>query len=375
MALAYRFCLDTGASRGELEQALGRSLFLSADSRTGGVLAVPSTPYRADQTGDWMERFRYDLEIPPDSATFRDLRALLVARNPVSNQSPAHYSPDDINVDGYRNDMASEQPGTGERITDVRGVAPVRKAVIQRLPLREFATPPYVGMEPLNKFAAPGPNHVSVRAVPKVSINTAGFPELWRGFWGVMCMDDNTTQHPLPPVGAVVGGSPFIGNAFKPVMREDEFGTPLRMTPDEQFATDAFEAIDERNANMMFRSSIRDVRPVSPGHLPKRFSGRAGMHRQLHGVAQPGRHTESRGDGRATRRPFRLDEHHTPVRPNGGCVGGHVHGVGHGDVLLRKHRQPRLTQRDPCGIRPRQCIRSRKLGFAIRLEPVIGQRQ
>ena len=53
-----------------------------------------------------MERFRYDLEDPAKpQETFRDLRALLVARNPVANQAPSKYARDDSNPgDGDRND-------------------------------------------------------------------------------------------------------------------------------------------------------------------------------------------------------------------------------------------------------------------------------
>jgi hypothetical protein len=130
MALGYRFCLaDATASPAALERVLDRSLFQYGDS-SGRVLPVPTTPYGADEATRWIERFRYDLENPSKPQTFRDLRALLVARNPVANQAPAIYATADLNGDGDRNDTPAVVLGAtapmrgGRMLMDSKNVRP-----------------------------------------------------------------------------------------------------------------------------------------------------------------------------------------------------------------------------------------------------------
>ena len=139
MALADKFCLAKGGeSPTPLEEVLFQSLRRTGGP--GGVVPVPSKPYSPVDTPAWFERFRYDAEDPGRPETFRDRRALLVARNPLANLSPTTLTP--ANWNQWR------MQGAG-------------------------AYPTFDGPRPLTHQT-------------RVHINSAPFEELWRGFWGVM---------------------------------------------------------------------------------------------------------------------------------------------------------------------------------------------
>ena len=71
-------------------------------------MRVPDAPYPPEDALRWFERFHYEREVPDRPETFRDRRALLVARNPVSNQAPGVFDDSDRNLDRVRNDLLDE---------------------------------------------------------------------------------------------------------------------------------------------------------------------------------------------------------------------------------------------------------------------------
>lgn len=261
MALGYRFCLaDLGASRTALEWALYPSLF-EYGTTSGSPRAVPAAPYQADEIVEWMERFRYDLELPDRPETFRDLRALLVARNPVSNQAPARYAKEDINGDGDRNDLPAAIPTASDPLTG--GTIHSDSVAIR----------PYVGMQP---FYVPAPGRERVRATPPVPINTASFPELWRGFWSVMTpydlLDQSTYAIQLSK-RIPFAQSVYYGSRFTPPTSVDM--TPLDSTDNKPDTDPTDESVfgpvpEEVHPHLMFRSSLRDNR-LQPSTYPLRI--------------------------------------------------------------------------------------------------------
>ena len=196
-ALAHKFCLvNDGVSRSHLEEVLYDSLRHSAGA--GGVAPVPSRPYSPVDTAGWFERFRYEAEDPARPETFRDRRALLVARNPLAGLSPSVFTPAE---------WTRWRSGLGG------------------------------GGAVLPAFDGPRPGTHQVR----VPINSAPFEELWRGFWSVM----------RPPwdhgPGAYVNAPPH--------------SEPLDPYYGMKFAPGTFAPVaNQVHPLMMFRTSIRDPR-------------------------------------------------------------------------------------------------------------------
>src|SRR5438034_1044340 len=103
-----------------------------------------------------------------------------------------------------------------------------------------------------------------VRATPPVPINSAPFPELWRGFWSVMTPDYyNSSANSAVQIAFWVPShqSVYYGSRFKPPTSAD-------LTPDnpadpppvdsDPMDVSAFAAKEEVHPHLMFRSSIRD---------------------------------------------------------------------------------------------------------------------
>jgi hypothetical protein len=267
MALGHRFCLvDPTASKSALELILGESLFYCAQA-SGGVAAVPTAPYSADDTVRWMDRFRYDLEdVSRPRETFRDLRPLLVARNPTANQAPAPYSHDDVNHDGDRNDLPKAIDRNGDWVA---GGAILTDGGDIR---------PYEGMQP---FYVRMPGGDRVRATPPVSINTAAFPELWRGFWSVMTPDYNQYSVEFSPDlyhFVPFQLSPYYGSRFTAPIADTAraaaagYSTQIEYLPHKtkDNLNPPPAVAPETHPQLMFRSSLRDPR-WAPQPYPVRF--------------------------------------------------------------------------------------------------------
>ncbi|HEV2294382.1 MAG TPA: hypothetical protein VGR35_11030 [Tepidisphaeraceae bacterium] len=208
MTLAYRGGLrNATVGTSLLEQHLNQSL----------TVGVRTSPYPASAVLAWYDAlYHYDDETQsptPVPATFRPLRSLLVASNPVANQALAHYvTGADPNGDGLRNDLPAD-------------LAPMT---------------PYVTAA--GQQANP----------PKVSINTAAFGDLYRAFWNVMIEQADATpvDETLEIFDPIPGNfdartDPYYGQRFDPL-------PPYASIPTEQ------------NPARMFRSVIRDRR-VPPG--------------------------------------------------------------------------------------------------------------
>lgn len=226
MTLAYRGGLrNPNVGMSSLEEHLQESLI-------DGVPAPGSYPQTRAAVLLWYnDLYNYDTETvspSPPQNTFKPLRSLLVASNPVANQAPAHFADADVNPNDtpdLRNDLP---PG-------LAGMAPYVTAAGQQ------ANP------------------------PRVSINTAQFGDLYRAFWNVMVDAEELEDPPgsgifrkaapveetLQLFDSIPGNrdarmDPYYGQRFDPL-------PPYASIPTEQ------------NPARMFRSPIRDTRVPAGG--------------------------------------------------------------------------------------------------------------
>jgi hypothetical protein len=235
MALAYRggVLRNPIASASILEEKLNQSLFFTA-----GGTAVRTSAYLPSEIAQWYDQnFRTEAEVllpTLNTATFRQRRTLLTARNPVANQIPAFYDTLDLNGDTVRNDMPATMPVVGS------ATRPVATSM-----------PAYLTGSSVFQGARPTP--------PKTSVNTADFAELWRAFWSVMADADGGTPFDDAIAAALAVDAtaidPYVGMAFD-VQATTQAATQTSTQPTSQ----PFFVIDDPNPARMFRSPLRDPR-------------------------------------------------------------------------------------------------------------------
>ncbi len=201
IALANRFFLvNPNASRSSLENCF----YNAAAGNDSLYKGVPTTgTYGAANFANWFSyNFDYDAFL---TSGIPHIRPLLVARNPLSNLTPA-------------------------RAMSVSSLATIKTP----LPLlaNQILMPDYT---------------TANKPAPKTSINTAPFGELWRGFWNVMADNPATTGTPFG--GTTTAAMTYDGNHFN--------------------STSPFAATSAAHVQRMFRSSLRDPRDplVTPNRV------------------------------------------------------------------------------------------------------------
>ena len=235
-ALAYRFCLvNLEASPSPLEQWLISetgttpgtapidSIYESAPNYVNAANRFARYNYSSAHVKDWFDAIadhRAEAPSPPGTpaapTAYLNRRTILTTRNPVANQKAARY--------------------TGPTTAPTYTVAPA------------VGMTPYV-RTPVGTY----PNEPTPPAPPKVSINTAEFGELWRGFWSVMVGDNNNVpmQEDLEF---------YAANSVAPARRgDDPVYDPYHGQGFAPIAPNANVAAVQHPARQ-FRSSVRDTR-------------------------------------------------------------------------------------------------------------------
>jgi len=183
-ALARHFCIvNPLATPSQIETALNTSAY--------GL--SPNGSYAPGNATSWFNsNFNFD-----SVTTAMPVRALLVARNPLSNQIVQH-SPlpiADMPVylstgKGAWNSNTVYQPGD---IVTSLGVGGGSATFIATAGDRNGQNWGYLPSVNIGRYW----DNATLTTNPmKASLNTAGFPELWRAYWNVMCDDVNPTQIP-----------------------------------------------------------------------------------------------------------------------------------------------------------------------------------
>ncbi|MCY2953405.1 MAG: hypothetical protein NTU53_15720 [Planctomycetota bacterium] len=294
-ALAYRFCMVQWESQdvnGELKPVMGqleRTVYeygigdagsTSIDGLVNSALNFAFSSvnrfrcFPADQMGPWFQWLDCDenttslgfTEVGTGVARLRSLRPLLTTHNAVASRAKRRttiYKWPSSPPDAAPYPPLLLYPGmlSGDALEDgilPSGRAPYQPGRLYRLNAPRTVTYFYIGISPAGLPSRPDPtldfprNPVSwdlqpcVSGKAKASINNAGFPELWRGFYQVMAERKN--------------GAPVSDASVTPAKEYEIDGTYNSPYCGMTFDPATYAATGVQNLLRMWRSPIRDDR-------------------------------------------------------------------------------------------------------------------
>ena len=221
LSLARNFVLGSDSSSA-LETLLESSLtYYYRDSAPIGEQRLRTQPYApynyyttsAPYSDYWFNaNFDYASEVPGNKNTIKNLRALMVTRNPVS------------------------------------GLMPQQSMTVLPAEVKTPVVYPTVNFDLMPDYTAAN------LLEPRASINTAWFGELWRGFWSVM-QDSSFKNGGVSVLSTPYGTPEFATTPASPALPADMYtGSKF----DASFNPPTPQTINDIHPYHMFRNSLRD---------------------------------------------------------------------------------------------------------------------
>lgn len=236
--------------------------------------AIGVVPYfPANKEEEWFDHLNYDAGPTKADGTFRSVRPLLTTHNPVANtilkfvNDKFDWNRDD-SVDSdlgnpgmapYTNNPDDWVLATTYGLYDVVSFTPDS---ISLPPLPEIAPRSYLSLVSGNTGNQPNTNPdewVPISSgLAKTSMNTAGFEDLWRGFWNVMA--EKAANSSAPGRGTATQFDEGYRSAFATDPSLSQWYTPYLGNT---FDPATFSVTGPEHLLRMFRSSLRDPRSTS----------------------------------------------------------------------------------------------------------------
>lgn len=195
MALAHAFCLPMQG----VYPALAEQLLPLSSGRN-----ATAARYAPWDVARWFnDRFAFNASGTNQGPSARPIRAILAARNPVSNFCPSKF-----------NDRGDWRPGSRYVFGDVAR-RQGRAYVCVRAHVGTTENPPGEMIRPLTWVPQPWTS-----APTKTGVNTADFPRLWLAYWSVMAQDaPHDAAGGAPPAGVAQDGTGL--RMFRSSLRSD----------------------------------------------------------------------------------------------------------------------------------------------------------